>query len=152
MLYEKLASGTVSWGVKVIDLKPSPDNGGVQIKLESGNTMRANLVVGADGIRSKIRATMIGDDLHYLGVFIILGISPVRHSLIEGGGEANTHSDLNSVVFLWKMYLLILFPFFIISRTSGPQVSTPWMVFTDYIPCLSAKHTPCGNCLLRRMK
>jgi 2-polyprenyl-6-methoxyphenol hydroxylase-like FAD-dependent oxidoreductase len=42
---------------------------------------KADLVVGADGIRSSVRRLLIGDDstpLHYLGCIVILGICPLK--------------------------------------------------------------------------
>ena len=45
--------------------------------------MSCSLLVGADGIRSKVRQIIIGDKLNYLGHIVILGISPVQHHLIR---------------------------------------------------------------------
>jgi 2-polyprenyl-6-methoxyphenol hydroxylase-like FAD-dependent oxidoreductase len=55
---------------------------------------RADLVVGADGIRSSVRRLLIGEDttpLRYLGCIVILGICPLADLECEGGeGLENT--------------------------------------------------------------
>jgi len=72
---------TVQWGHQLIDFKKS-DNG-VELNFQvDGKTKisRADLVVGADGIRSSMRKLLIGEEvspLRYLGVIVILGICPL---------------------------------------------------------------------------
>jgi 2-polyprenyl-6-methoxyphenol hydroxylase-like FAD-dependent oxidoreductase len=73
----------VQWGHQLVDLKT---NSSKKIELtfqENGKTTHANadLVVGADGIRSSVRRLMIGDDispLRYLDCIVILGICALK--------------------------------------------------------------------------
>lgn len=68
----------VSWGHQLIDFKNTDD--GVDLTFQAnGKTknVKADLVVGADGIRSSVRSLLIGEDatpLRYLGCIVILGI------------------------------------------------------------------------------
>ncbi len=55
---------------------------------------KADLVVGADGIRSSVRRLLIGEDvspLCYLGCIVILGICPLAD--LEGEGESGESLD-----------------------------------------------------------
>ncbi|RZJ50575.1 MAG: FAD-dependent monooxygenase [Flavobacterium sp.] len=78
---------TVQWGHQLIDFKES-DNEGIDLSfLVNGElkNIKADLVVGADGIRSTVRKLLIGDDiapLRYLDCIVILGICPL--SALEG--------------------------------------------------------------------
>ncbi|MFE3848352.1 FAD-dependent oxidoreductase [Flavobacterium sp. LB3P45] len=77
----------VQWGHQLVDFATS-ENEGVDLTFEvNGEIQRskADLVVGADGIRSSVRRLLIGDDstpLRYLGCIVILGICPL--SALEG--------------------------------------------------------------------
>ena len=60
-------------------------------------TITANLLVGADGIRSQVRKQLIGDTktpLRYLGCLVVLGI--VRSSLLDAEEEVDK-SDVQSL-------------------------------------------------------
>ncbi|MGC1631126.1 MAG: NAD(P)/FAD-dependent oxidoreductase [Gelidibacter sp.] len=87
-LLEQLGGAkVVHWGHQLVDYKE--DAGGVvnlrfQVNGEIKHT-KADLVVGADGIRSTIRRMLIGEEitpLNYLGCIVILGICPL--SALEG--------------------------------------------------------------------
>lgn len=78
LLDELGGNHAVYWGHKLIDLKEA-DNGIELIFLVDGKIKksRADLVVGADGIRSSVRQLVLGDTvkpLRYLGCIVILGI------------------------------------------------------------------------------
>jgi len=72
----------VAWGHQLIDFKEC-EGEGVELSFQvKGEVLRAkaDLVVGADGIRSKVRSLLIGEDtapLLYLGCIVILGICPL---------------------------------------------------------------------------
>ncbi|MDR7373033.1 NAD(P)/FAD-dependent oxidoreductase [Flavobacterium aquidurense] len=72
----------IQWGHQLVDFKESKDGSldiSFQVNGEMKNT-KADLVVGADGIRSSVRRLLIGDDitpLRYLGCIVILGICPL---------------------------------------------------------------------------
>jgi 2-polyprenyl-6-methoxyphenol hydroxylase-like FAD-dependent oxidoreductase len=73
---------SVEWGHQLIDFKES-ENEGVDLKFQLENeikTVKADLVVGADGIRSSVRSLLIGEEispLRYLHCIVILGICPL---------------------------------------------------------------------------
>ena len=82
LLEQLYNDANISWGHC---LKKISDHSTWQIELEFsvGDTKKithADLVVGADGIRSSVRSLMIWDDitpLRYLGCIVILGICPL---------------------------------------------------------------------------
>ncbi|MDH5825529.1 FAD-dependent oxidoreductase [Sphingobacterium faecium] len=72
----------VQWGHQLVDFKDSEDEGvGLSFQVDGEiKNVRADLVVGADGIRSSVRRLLIGEDitpLRYLGCMVILGICPL---------------------------------------------------------------------------
>lgn len=72
----------VKWGHQLVDFKKSADET-IELTFQVGDKMqqaKADLVVGADGIRSSVRKLLIGDaesPLRYLGCIVILGICPL---------------------------------------------------------------------------
>jgi 2-polyprenyl-6-methoxyphenol hydroxylase-like FAD-dependent oxidoreductase len=73
----------VHWGHQLVDFKECEGNG-VDLSFQVDGKIKnakADLVVGADGIRSSVRRLLIGDNispLHYLGCIVILGICPLK--------------------------------------------------------------------------
>tara|TARA_R110000868_G_C10942736_1_gene767203 strand:+ start:675 stop:2132 length:1458 start_codon:yes stop_codon:yes gene_type:complete len=73
----------VQWGHQLVDFKET-DSEGVLLSFEVNGQIqsaKADLVVGADGIRSSVRKLLLGDDanpLRYLGCIVILGICPLN--------------------------------------------------------------------------
>ncbi|MEN2399139.1 NAD(P)/FAD-dependent oxidoreductase [Flavobacterium sp. MC2016-06] len=87
-LLEQLGGhNTVQWGHQLVDFKES-ESGGVELNFQVNGDIKsakADLVVGADGIRSSVRKLLIGEEitpLRYLGCIVILGICPL--SALEG--------------------------------------------------------------------
>lgn len=76
----------VQWGHQLLNLKESAE--GVELSFQTNGeikTAKADLVVGADGIRSAVRRLTIGEEttpLRYLDCLVILGICPL--SSLEG--------------------------------------------------------------------
>lgn len=71
----------VKWGHQLVDLKERND-GAVALSFHANGELKhaeADLVVGADGIRSAVRGLLIGEKtpLRYLGCIVILGICPI---------------------------------------------------------------------------
>ncbi|WP_418264887.1 FAD-dependent oxidoreductase [Flavobacterium faecale] len=72
----------VQWDHQLTDFKAN-ENGGVDLDFEVNGqikTVKADLVVGSDGIRSSVRKILIGDSktpLRYLDCIVILGICPL---------------------------------------------------------------------------
>jgi len=83
-LLEQLGqSDVVKWDHQLIDFKESKDSGiDLQFKAKGEiHSAKADLVVGADGIRSSVRSLLIGEEttpLRYLGCIVILGICPLK--------------------------------------------------------------------------
>ncbi|MCK4706644.1 MAG: FAD-dependent monooxygenase, partial [Gammaproteobacteria bacterium] len=80
----------VQWGHQLVDFKECQDEGvseAVDLSFQVDGEVegeikhaKADLVVGADGIRSTVRSLLIGEDaspLNYLGCIVILGICPL---------------------------------------------------------------------------
>ncbi|WP_276380227.1 NAD(P)/FAD-dependent oxidoreductase [Flavobacterium sp. H4147] len=87
LLEELGGHNAVQWGHQLLDFKEDEEQGVFLTFDVNGvlKTAKADLVVGADGIRSSVRKLLIGDDvapLRYLGCIVILGICPL--STIEG--------------------------------------------------------------------
>jgi len=72
----------VQWGHQLIGYKEC-ETEGIDLSFQVDGEIKsakADLVVGADGIRSSVRSLLIGDDispLRYLGCIVILGICPL---------------------------------------------------------------------------
>lgn len=72
----------VQWGHQLIDYKECGD-GSVELHFQVNGQIKstkADLVVGADGIRSAVRKIVMGEEvnpLRYLGCIVILGICPL---------------------------------------------------------------------------
>lgn len=72
----------IKWGHQLTDFAQSEDNVNLSFQVDGKiiNT-KADLVVGADGIRSSVRKLLIGDEvtpLRYLDCIVILGICPLK--------------------------------------------------------------------------
>lgn len=72
----------VQWGHQLLDFNESK-NGGVELNFKTNGEIKnfkADILVGADGIRSSVRRILIGEDitpLRYLDYIVILGICPL---------------------------------------------------------------------------
>lgn len=72
----------VQWEHQLIDFKETQD-AALELTFQVNGKMKcakADLIVGADGIRSSVRRLLIGEDhapLRYLGCIVILGICPL---------------------------------------------------------------------------
>lgn len=72
----------VQWGHQLVDFKENSDESMELTFQVNGKTKttKADIVVGADGIRSSVRKLLIGENttpLRYLGCIVILGICPL---------------------------------------------------------------------------
>jgi len=89
-LLEQLGGeNALQWGHQLVSFKEGAGAGaGVDLSFQVEGEMKhatADLVVGADGIRSSVRNLLIGEDtspLRYLGCIVILGICPLAQ--LEG--------------------------------------------------------------------
>ena len=83
-LLEQLGThDAIQWGHRLVGLKQCEDES-VELSFEVNGEMKsvkAGLVVGADGVRSVVRSLLIGEEttpLRYLGYVVILGICPLE--------------------------------------------------------------------------
>ncbi|MBP0904421.1 FAD-dependent oxidoreductase [Mariniflexile gromovii] len=90
-LMEQLGGDTaIQWNHQLLDFKTCEDKS-ITLRFEvngTTKTTKADLVVGADGIRSSVRRLLIGDKktpLRYLDCIVILGICPLKN--LEGVGS-----------------------------------------------------------------
>ncbi len=88
---------TVQWGHELIDFKEKENGVELNFKVNGENkSAKADLVVGADGIRSVVRKLLISEEilpLRYLGCIVILGICP----LVNLNGFENSLLDSATV-------------------------------------------------------
>ena len=85
------ASQPIQWGHQFLDYKEiSAENFELNFQVQGEiKTVKANLIVGADGIRSAVRKLLIGEEvapLRYLDCMVILGICPL--TAIEGSAAS----------------------------------------------------------------
>ena len=94
LLYERLAPDTVVWGARVRDYTETAEGVTVHFHESNGKAedVRADVLVGADGIHSIVRrlqdekAREKQGALQYLGVGAIIGLSPAMHPLLDARG------------------------------------------------------------------
>ena len=91
---------TVHWGYQLVNFKQGDEGKGVELSFQVNGEMKsakADLVVGADGIRSVVRGLLINEDitpLRYLGYMVILGICS-----LEGLKDVNSSLLDSATVF-----------------------------------------------------
>lgn len=93
----------IKWGHQLVDLKELANlektQAGIALSFNVNSeikTAKADLVVGADGIRSAVRHLALGEDsssLRYLDCIAILGICPLS-ALTDLDTDSDIHSDL----------------------------------------------------------
>jgi 2-polyprenyl-6-methoxyphenol hydroxylase-like FAD-dependent oxidoreductase len=93
ILLDSLAPGTIRWNYNLSSVKPADGEAGHILHFENSNSIRAGMLVGADGAWSRVRPLVSDAKPAYTGVsFIETGISDVatRHpevSAIVGRGS-----------------------------------------------------------------
>lgn len=103
-------SKRIQWGHQLVGVEEN--DSGVQLRFQVDGEMKpesADLVVGADGIRSAMRRILIGEEaspLRYLGCLVVLGICPLEqlngfeHELLD---SATVFQTANGVE---RMYMM----------------------------------------------
>ena len=99
LLNQLAGTDCIKWGYQLTGFKENKDGETDLTFLVNGKTVqeKADIVVGADGIRSAVRSHLIGDEispLRYLGCIVILGICPL--SVLE---NSNHHLLDSATVF-----------------------------------------------------
>src|SRR3954464_3283507 len=69
LLVDSLEPGTIVWGNRVLGARPS--GSGHELEFADGSTVRADLVVGADGAWSKIRPLLTPAKPRYTGITLV---------------------------------------------------------------------------------
>ncbi|MFN2496473.1 MAG: FAD-dependent monooxygenase [Pseudonocardiaceae bacterium] len=75
-LLERLPEGTVHLGLNCTSVAQHPD--GVQLQFADGRRITPDLVVGADGIHSRVRGLLIRDEPRYSGQSIYRALVPAE--------------------------------------------------------------------------
>jgi salicylate hydroxylase len=86
VLLDALGDSPIYYGWQCTGFEAGPADG-VSARLQDGQRVEADYLVGCDGVASAIRQQMIGDDKRYLGLAMIHGEAAVRvdHPLLAGG-------------------------------------------------------------------
>ena len=69
LFIDALEPGTIEWGSKLVAVRPAET--GHELEFASGRTVRADLVVGADGAWSKVRAALTAVRPEYTGITMV---------------------------------------------------------------------------------
>jgi len=100
--------GTIHLGMKVTGFAESDE--GVEVRFEDGTSAQADVLVGADGLRSAVRAQILGDEppreagyTVWRGVFTGAGrmVKPGTFNSLFGRGERFVFYDLGFDVLYW---------------------------------------------------
>lgn len=76
----------------------------VTVQFEGEEEQQGDVVVACDGVRSAIRAQMIGDPVHYTGVSTIAGLAPAdRLRRPVPSGSCFVTLGVGKMVFVWAM-------------------------------------------------
>ena len=74
LLLNKVSPHSIYWGRKLASMTETDNS--VELTFEDGGKETAAVVIAADGIYSSIRKSLLPGQLRYLGLMVILGISP----------------------------------------------------------------------------
>lgn len=82
-MYEHLGPDAVELGAEVVDFEQ--EDAGVTVKLAGGREERGSVLLAADGIRSRVREKLLGDEPRYAGYSGWRGIAPMEPQPLEPG-------------------------------------------------------------------
>ena len=163
----------VRFGVQIEEVRPAA--GGVEVILSDGRTERGDLLVGADGVHSRVRGLVFGEGFeqslggHYVAISQTLrhGLPPVVHSYLSVGRMVNlfpvTPESVSAVMYVganagpppqhdapaMRDYLLATFVDFPdeVRRVLG-DISADEFVFSDAITRVEMHRITQGRCAL----
>jgi 2-polyprenyl-6-methoxyphenol hydroxylase-like FAD-dependent oxidoreductase len=69
MLVDSLEPGTIRWGSKVVAVRPA--GAGYELEFADGRTVHTDLLIGADGAWSKVRALLTSVKPEYTGITVV---------------------------------------------------------------------------------
>lgn len=84
LLISRLPTNTIQWSSRLVHLKEGEN--GVSLGFDNGQEVQCAVAVGADGIFSQTRRLLLpshDNKLRYLGLLVVLGISPMRSVINE---------------------------------------------------------------------
>jgi salicylate hydroxylase len=85
--FEECAPGHLIWKKRLQRLVDDEKNKNVVLEFTDETTHVADLVIGCDGINSRVRKAMFGEEgdmpLKYLGIIVVLGITYSEHPLAK---------------------------------------------------------------------
>lgn len=87
------------WGRRVVSFGPTPEapTASVQLELDDGSRLQCAALVGCDGIHSAVRRELMSDTkLNYLGLFVVLGISPILYNTDPNGPPSSVLESSNA--------------------------------------------------------
>lgn len=95
LLLRSLPAGTVQWG-RVLDSVSGPADGARTLRFTDGTAVEADLVIGADGAFSRVRAAVSPATPHYTGVGFLEArfddMETAHPELAELVGEGSAHA------------------------------------------------------------
>ena len=129
LMMESLVPGSVSLGKRLIGLSEHPDH--VRLQFDDGTSETAELVIGADGLRSKVREHMLGpEEPTYSGVIGHRALFPsyLVRNLVAGDYTRWWKEDRNFIVYFLhqnreEVYVV----------TGAPQKE--WHSTSSWVPC-----------------
>ena len=88
ILLDRLEPRTVHWGKRIATFTEHHEDEGSKVTLEfaDGTTGDYAVLVGADGINSRIRKHRVDDERKYLGVMAVVGLTTYEHALLHQRG------------------------------------------------------------------
>lgn len=116
----------LQWGHQLISYKHCADKTlelSFQVKGELKKT-KADLLVGADGIRSAVRSLIISEDkspLHYLGYMVVLGICSLDNLKNIASPLLDSHTVFQTVNGVERIYMMPFAPNSIMWQLSFPM-------------------------------
>jgi 2-polyprenyl-6-methoxyphenol hydroxylase-like FAD-dependent oxidoreductase len=97
LLVDSLEPGSIRWGHRVVTVRPAPS--GHEIGFKDGTAVMADLVIGADGAWSKVRALLTPARPSYTGITLVefrVSDAPTKHPqalALTGQGSLFALSD-----------------------------------------------------------
>jgi 2-polyprenyl-6-methoxyphenol hydroxylase-like FAD-dependent oxidoreductase len=131
-LLAEVPDGTIGWGKKVTAVRETA--AGVEVEFEDGLVETADLVIGADGVWSRVREAVVGREypVHYEGLCGIGGFLPLStlpHDLRASLGAEPVTMTFGSRGFFGYAPCVPLPPFSPSSRTDEPGQIMWWSTY-----------------------
>ncbi|WP_158581591.1 FAD-dependent monooxygenase [Actinomadura spongiicola] len=91
MLLRAVGPDRVRYEERVVGYRATGDGDGVDVLLQSGGAVRADILIGADGLRSAIRRQMLGDG----------DPTPLKHMVWRGISDSSAHFPAETVLMVY---------------------------------------------------